>query len=95
MNPYAPIPHQTERGVFAFMGAMDKRKGRKTTKLDRFSVKSDFSLDLMFERFYYAKVAEGSKERTLKSYRENYKFLTDYLDSRGIGRDVRNVTRAC
>lgn len=69
----------------------DKRKGR-TTKVERFSVKSDFSLDLLFEKFYHSKVAEGRKERTLESYRENYKFLTDYLDSRGIGRDVRNVT---
>jgi len=47
---------------------------------------------MMFEKFYHWKVAEGRKERTLESYRENYKFLTDYLDDRGIGRDVRNVT---
>ncbi|WP_340673170.1 tyrosine-type recombinase/integrase [Brevibacillus agri] len=68
----------------------EKRKGR-ATKLERFSVRSDYSLDLMFEKFYHAKVAEGRKERTLESYRENYKFFVDYLDLRGIGRDVRNV----
>lgn len=49
-------------------------------------------MDAMFERFYHAKVAEGRKERTLESYRENYGFFVGYLDKRGIGRDVRNVT---
>ncbi|WP_025846605.1 tyrosine-type recombinase/integrase [Brevibacillus agri] len=73
------------------MGVMDKRKGRRT-KTERFSVASDHSLDALFERFYHAKVAEGRKERTLESYRENYGFFVEYMDLRGYGRDVRLVT---
>lgn len=73
------------------MGAIDKRKGRRQ-KTERFSVASDHSLDALFERFYHAKVAEGRKERTLESYRENYGFFVTYMDLRGYGRDVRLVT---
>ena len=70
---------------------MDKRKGRRQ-KTERFSVASDHSLDALFERFYHAKVAEGRKDRTLESYRENYGFFVEYLDLRGYGHDVRLVT---
>ncbi|MGG1663104.1 hypothetical protein [Brevibacillus sp. NRS-1366] len=73
------------------MGAIDKRKGRRT-KVERFSVASDHSLDALFERFYHAKVAEGRKDRTLESYRENYGFFVTYMDLRGYGHDVRLVT---
>lgn len=68
----------------------DKRKGKRT-KTDRFGT-TDYSLDSLFDKFYYDKLAEGLSERTLKSYRENYGFLTEYMELRGLTRDFRLVT---
>ncbi|WPS88859.1 tyrosine-type recombinase/integrase [Brevibacillus halotolerans] len=69
---------------------MDKRKGKRQ-RTERFSVTSEYALDALFERFYHAKVAEGRKDRTLASYKDNYGFFVAYMDLRGLGRDVRNV----
>ncbi|WP_254660730.1 tyrosine-type recombinase/integrase [Brevibacillus laterosporus] len=70
---------------------MDKRKGKRQ-RTERFSVNSEYSLDALFERFYHAKVAEGRKDRTLASYKNNYGFFVAYMELRGLGRDVRNVS---
>ncbi|AUM66434.1 tyrosine-type recombinase/integrase [Brevibacillus sp. 7WMA2] len=69
---------------------LDRRKGKRQ-RTERFSVTSEYALDALFERFYHAKVAEGRKDRTLASYKENYGFFVEYMDLRGLGRDVRNV----
>lgn len=50
------------------------------------------SLDELFEIFYRAKIAEGVAERTLETYRENYRFFCNYLTSNNIELNVKNVT---
>jgi len=70
----------------------DKRTGKRV-KSDRSSTSpKKHPLDTLFEAFYYAKIAEGVTDRTLESYRENYKFFTEFLNERNIVRDIRNIT---
>lgn len=71
---------------------LDKRKGKRVKNQRDKAVKYENSIDLLFEEFYRAKVAEGRTRRTLDSYRENYNFFIGYLDIKGYGRDVRHIT---
>ena len=50
------------------------------------------SLDELFSIFYEAKVAEGVSDRTLETYRENYRFFCDYLDGNQLARKINDVT---
>ncbi|WP_409178534.1 tyrosine-type recombinase/integrase [Brevibacillus fortis] len=50
------------------------------------------SLDDLFDIFYRAKIAEGIAERTLETYRENYRFFCGYLTSNDLEVSVINVT---
>ncbi|GIP53103.1 tyrosine-type recombinase/integrase [Paenibacillus vini] len=68
----------------------DKRKGR-AVKNERTSDKLRYSLDYLFEYYYQARKAEGRADNTLKTYVANYKYFCEYLDMRGVGRDIRNV----
>ncbi len=62
---------------------MGERVGKRV-KNDREVVKQDFTLQYLFEKFYTAKVAEGRTDKTLNSYRENFNFLLEYLNCKGI-----------
>jgi integrase/recombinase XerD len=44
----------------------------------------DASLEILFERFYSAKVAEGRAKRTLEQYKANFSLFLSYLDEKGI-----------
>ncbi len=68
----------------------NKRKGR-AVKNDRTSDRLRYSLDYLFEYYYQAKKSEGRAANTLKTYAENYKYFCEYLDLRGIARDIRNI----
>lgn len=68
-----------------------KRKGMPI-KNKRHSITSEYSLDGLFDEFYRVKVAEGRADTTLEAYKENYRFFTEFLDERGIRRDVRLIT---
>lgn len=70
---------------------MDKRKGKRT-KNERFPVNSVYSLDLLFERFYNAKVAEGRAKGTLSNYALNYGFFVEFLNLKRVDRDIRKIT---
>ncbi|MCM3783178.1 phage integrase SAM-like domain-containing protein [Neobacillus mesonae] len=69
---------------------MDKRKGR-TVKNERTATRMKYSLDFLFEHYFQARRAEGRAENTLKTYEQNYRYFCEYLDSRGIVRDIRNI----
>lgn len=68
-----------------------KRKG-STVKNDRTSDKLRYSLDYLYEYYYQAKKSEGRAVDTLKTYAQNYGYFAEFLDMRGIVRDIRNVT---
>jgi integrase/recombinase XerD len=72
------------------MSVGDKRTGKRV-KNERYST-AEYSLDTLYDKFYYAKVAEGVTDRTLESYRENYRFFTEYLSLIGYAKDIRHVT---
>lgn len=69
---------------------------RRTGKRVKFQRDGDgpkkFSLDYLFSVFYDAKVAEGKSPRTLETYRENYRFLTDYMTMQKVPHDVTKIT---
>lgn len=69
----------------------DKRTGRRP-KFERKTEKTVKSLEDLFQVFYDAKTAEGVSKRTLETYRENFRFLCDYLDRNQVLHDVANVT---
>lgn len=69
----------------------DKRKGR-AVKNERTSDKLRYSLDYLFDYYYQAKKSEGRANNTLKTYAENYKYFCEFLDVRGIVRDIRNIS---
>lgn len=69
----------------------DKSKGR-ARKSDRTSDRLRYSLDYLFDYYYQAKKSEGRAENTLKTYKLNYGYFCEFLDMRGIIRDIRNVT---
>lgn len=71
--------------------AEDKRKGR-TVKKERVSDRLRYSLDYLFDYYYQAKKSEGRAENTLKTYKQNYSYFCEYLDMRGIVRDIRNIS---
>ena len=68
----------------------DKRTGRRP-KFERKTEKTVKSLEDLFQVFYDAKVAEGVSKRTLETYRENFRFLCDYLDMNQVLHSVANV----
>lgn len=68
----------------------DKRKGR-AVKSARSSERDRYSLDFLFDHYYQAKLAEGRAPNTLKTYQENFRYFCEYLDGRGIIRDLRNI----
>ncbi|MFS0688290.1 hypothetical protein AB1K89_03420 [Sporosarcina sp. 179-K 8C2 HS] len=69
-----------------------KRKGKRV-KNDRFGVSSSSNndLDVLFQFFYNAKLAEGRAKRTLEKYRIIHGNFCKYLDAHGIGRDIRLI----
>ncbi|WP_211749421.1 hypothetical protein [Paenibacillus sp. Marseille-Q4541] len=69
---------------------MDRRKGRSIKK-ERNAERMKYSLDFLFDHYYQARRAEGRAENTLKTYEQNYRYFCEYLDSRGIVRDIRNI----
>ncbi|UNK16342.1 hypothetical protein MNQ98_17655 [Paenibacillus sp. N3/727] len=71
--------------------AEDRRKGR-TVKKERNVERLKYSLDYLFDYYYQARKSEGRAENTLKTYKQNYAYFCEYLDMRGIIRDIRNVT---
>ncbi|WP_245596129.1 phage integrase SAM-like domain-containing protein [Paenibacillus taiwanensis] len=73
------------------MSISEKRKG-KSTKNVRTSMRLQYSLDYLFDYYYQAKVSVGRAKSTLKTYQENYQYFCEYLETRGLERDVRNVT---
>ncbi|RXT14891.1 integrase [Ammoniphilus sp. CFH 90114] len=68
----------------------DKRIGKRV-KFDR-TEKTGSNLDELFQYFYEAKISEGVSERTLETYRENYRFFVDYLEMRFIPPEVSKIT---
>lgn len=49
-------------------------------------------LDDLFQMFYEAKIAEGVSPRTLETYRDNFRFMCEYLDMQGIKKDTLGLT---
>lgn len=76
-------------GVFSLSG--DKRKGR-VVKNERTSERLRYSLDYLFDYYYQAKKSEGRAVNTLKTYEQNYGYFCEFLDMRGIIKDIRNIT---
>lgn len=70
---------------------MDKRIGKRY-KFTRSSKTTNKPLDDLFDIFYAAKVAEGRSERTLETYTDNFRYLTEYMDSIGVERTFTAVT---
>lgn len=68
----------------------DKRKGRRV-KAERSLNNSKYSLDYLFDHYYQARSAEGRAVNTLKTYQLNYRYFCEYLDMRGIPRDIRMI----
>lgn len=68
----------------------DKRKGRAVKK-GRTSERLQYSLDYLFDYYYQAKKSEGRAENTLKTYVQNFTYFCEFLDERGIIRDIRNI----
>ncbi|WP_145412402.1 tyrosine-type recombinase/integrase [Paenibacillus xylanexedens] len=68
----------------------DKRKGR-TVKKGRMSERLQYSLDYLFDYYYQAKKSAGRAENTLKTYVQNFTYFCEFLDERGIIRDIRNI----
>jgi len=68
----------------------DKRKGR-AVKRERTSDRLQHSLDYLFDYYYQAKKSEGRAENTLKTYVQNFTYFCEFLDERGIIRDIRNI----
>ncbi|MEK4349627.1 tyrosine-type recombinase/integrase [Paenibacillus sp. FSL R5-0475] len=69
----------------------DKRKGR-AVKNERTSERLRYSLDYLFDYYYQAKKSEGRAANTLKTYEQNYGYFCEFLDMRGIIKDIRNIT---
>ncbi|MED1917497.1 tyrosine-type recombinase/integrase [Bacillus thuringiensis] len=65
---------------------------RAESEYVRDSINRIESLDELFDIFYHAKIAEGVAERTLETYRENYRFFCGYLTSNELELNVKNVT---
>ncbi|GER71301.1 tyrosine recombinase XerD [Weizmannia acidilactici] len=55
--------------------------------------KTATNLDDLFETFFAIKKAEGRAPNTLKQYRDNYTYFTEYLDKCGIPRSINEITR--
>ena len=70
---------------------MDKRKGKRIKQTRNEESGRDLSLDFLFEQFYHAKTAEGRAKGTLQQYKLNYGFFAEYLDAKGIDRNLGNV----
>ncbi|PWK14265.1 tyrosine-type recombinase/integrase [Tumebacillus permanentifrigoris] len=68
----------------------DKRTGRRP-RFERKAEKVTRSLEELFQVFYDAKVSEGVSKRTLETYRENFRFLCDFLDRIQLPHDVSHV----
>lgn len=68
-----------------------KRKGKRVKSERNFYSSSNNDLDLLFETYFNAKLAEGRAIRTLEKYRLIYGNFCKYLDSTGVGRDIRNI----
>ncbi|KEO83692.1 tyrosine-type recombinase/integrase [Tumebacillus flagellatus] len=68
----------------------DKRTGRRP-KFERKAEKTPKTLEELFQVFYDAKVSEGVSKRTLETYRENFRFLCDYLDRVELSHYIANV----
>ncbi|MES5921922.1 phage integrase SAM-like domain-containing protein [Bacillus cereus group sp. RP37] len=69
---------------------VSKRKGKRVKKeLRTFTTQT---IDDLFETFYHAKVAEGRAERTLHQYKENFRYFTHFLDSKGLSRNIDTIT---
>lgn len=69
----------------------DKRTGRRV-KFERSTEKAVKSLEELFQLFYEAKVAEGVSKRTLETYRENFRFLLNFLDQNELQHHVSEIT---
>ena len=67
-----------------------KRKGKRVKKELRTVTKQ--TIDDFFEKFYYAKVAEGRAARTLHQYKENFHYFTYFLDYKGLSRNTDTIT---
>ena len=74
---------------------MDKRKGKptKTMRVAGTHRKSIYDLDVLFEKFCSALIAENAAAKTVENHRNFFKYFLEYLDMHGIAHDVRNVTK--
>ena len=70
----------------------DKRAGKRVKKGRRSRSETVPSLNDLFEVFYEAKEAEGRSQRTLKQYRENYRYFMRYLEVKQIGCTINVIT---
>lgn len=70
----------------------ERRKGKRV-KNARSGIPSSSNndLDILFEIYYNAKLAEGRAKGTLQKYRHIYGNFCKYLDVHRIGRDIRNI----
>ncbi|MGG1292370.1 hypothetical protein ABE218_13615 [Bacillus smithii] len=55
--------------------------------------KTATNLDDLSETFFAIKKAEDRAPSTLKKYRDNYSYFTEYLDKCGIPRSINEITR--
>lgn len=69
-----------------------KRKGKRVMT-ERIGVPSSSNndIDILFQFFCNAKLAEGRAKGTIKKYQFIYGNFCKYLDAHGIGRDLRNI----
>lgn len=70
---------------------MDNRIGKKY-KFARSTKPAGKPLDDLFDIFYAGKVAEGLSQRTLEMYRENYRYLTEYMELTDVEQTFTAVT---
>ena len=72
---------------------VDKRTGRRVKSTRSRQRKSIYDLNVLFEKYYDARLAENLSKVTLQNDRNFFGYFLAYLDDRGIAHDVRNVTK--
>ncbi|MDP4550848.1 tyrosine-type recombinase/integrase [Alkalihalobacillus macyae] len=71
---------------------MRKGKSVKQKRVAAANKNSMSDMDALFESFINSKIAEGRAESTVDKYRLYYRFFGEYLDDKGIDRDVRIIS---
>lgn len=68
------------------------RKGKRVKSGRSISNHGTETIDVLFERFYAAKVAEGRAKGTLSQYKNNFRQFTNYLDEKGCSKNITEIT---